>query len=62
MLLGAANAICPDCKHALAGNMHGFDQNDGYLDTNGKLAHSGRCTYCRICNPQIFGRLKPHAA
>lgn len=46
--------LCPDCKHSLEDNNHGFDQNDGFLDENGELVHSGRCTYCRICNPRIF--------
>lgn len=43
---------CLMCKHSLENNMHGFDQNDAYLDENGKLVHSGRCTYCKICRSQ----------
>jgi ferredoxin len=51
---------CPDCKHSLEDNMHGFDQNDGWLEedsfspTGYRLVHSGRCTYCKECNPRIF--------
>ncbi len=45
--------VCPDCKHLLENNPHGFDQNDGWLewDSDGepKLIHSGRCTYCKEC-------------
>lgn len=53
---------CPDCGHSLENNSHGFDQNDGYLEDDPmsesgyKLIHSGRCTYCKECNP----RLKEH--
>ncbi len=49
----AALSICPDCHHSLKDNSHGFDQNDGVMEGD-KLIHSGRCTYCRICNSEIF--------
>lgn len=42
--------VCPSCRHSLKDNMHGFDQNDAWMDGD-KLIHSGRCTYCAICNP-----------
>lgn len=42
--------ICELCGHSLENNSHGFDQNDAYLDENDKFIHSGRCTYCYICN------------
>lgn len=45
--------MCPDCKHSLKDNMHGFDQNDAHMEGN-KLVHHGTCTYCRECNPKIF--------
>jgi hypothetical protein len=44
---------CPDCGHLLKDNLHGFDQNDAWMDGD-KLVHSGHCTYCRECNPRIF--------
>lgn len=45
--------FCDMCGHSLTNNNHGFDQNDGHMDGE-KLVHSGSCTYCRICNPEIF--------
>lgn len=47
------SGACNGCGHSLENNMHGFDQNDGWLDGD-RLVHSGRCTYCKICNPAIF--------
>jgi hypothetical protein len=45
---------CGLCGHYLTpNNMHGFDQNDAVMDGE-KFVHSGRCTYCRECNPGIF--------
>jgi hypothetical protein len=44
---------CPDCGHSLENNLHGFDQNDAWIEDD-KLIHSGHCTYCRECNPGIF--------
>lgn len=48
----SAEPVCRDCGHSMVNNSHGFDQNDGWLDeTETKIIHSGRCTYCRVCNP-----------
>jgi len=44
---------CPDCRHSLKNNEHGFDQNDADMDGD-VLVHSGQCTYCRECNPKMF--------
>jgi hypothetical protein len=44
---------CPMCEHSLAGNRHGFDQNDATMDGD-KLVHGGRCTYCYTCNPRLL--------
>jgi hypothetical protein len=41
--------ICTLCGHSLKDNLHGFDQNDAVMDGE-ELVHSGRCTYCKICN------------
>lgn len=52
--------ICPDCKHSQENNLHGFDQNDAWLEDDPtsesgyRLVHSGSCTYCRFCNPGLF--------
>ena len=47
--------ICPDCHHSLENNNHGFDQNDfEWLEAEETFIHSGRCTYCEVCNPRIF--------
>lgn len=52
LLCGRCDGVfCPSCLHPLAGNQHGFDQNDGWMDGD-KFVHSGRCTYCEICNPR----------
>jgi len=45
--------ICKDCNHSTEDNPHGFDQNDGRLDENNQLIHSGQCTYCKECNPNL---------
>lgn len=45
---------CDLCGHSLEGNSHGLDQNDFEWDNDGNMFHTGRCTYCRICNPRIF--------
>ena len=42
---------CTLCHHSLLYNMHGWDQNDLEM-IHGVVMHSGRCTYCNICNPQ----------
>ena len=44
--------VCDLCKHSLANNDHGFDQNDAMMDDD-KLVHSGSCTYCNECNPSL---------
>lgn len=43
---------CPDCGHTLHENEHGIDQNDVIVDGEDNLVHSGKCTYCKICNPR----------
>ena len=45
--------ICPMCQHSLENNLYGLDQNDVWLDDEGKLVHSGCCTYCAECNPVL---------
>lgn len=40
---------CDICGHSLEDNPHGFDQNDGYIDEEGKLILYGTCTYCKVC-------------
>jgi hypothetical protein len=50
--------VCRDCGHSLENNLHGFDQNDAWLDDQDHLVHSGHCTYCRFCNPRIFEKEK----
>ena len=52
---------CKDCGHSLRNNLHGFDQNDAFLDGD-KLVHSGSCTYCRVCNPVLDEVLRKLAA
>lgn len=42
------NQECDLCDHTLVGNLHGFDQNDGWIEGD-KFIHSGHCTYCKIC-------------
>lgn len=57
-------ASCSSCGHSLRDNQHGFDQNDAYLEDDStseagyKLVHSGRCTYCKYCNPGILEATK----
>lgn len=46
----AKQKTCPLCKHTLEDNLHGFDQNDAWMEGE-KLVHSGSCTYCKFCNP-----------
>jgi hypothetical protein len=41
--------VCALCDHSLVDNLHGFDQNDAWME-GGKLIHSGTCTYCKECN------------
>jgi hypothetical protein len=49
---GTSIEICKMCGHTLTDNIHGFDQNDGYIDSIGDFVHNGTCTYCKICaNP-----------
>src|SRR5579859_2558397 len=43
---------CELCGHSLEDNEHGFDQGDAEMDGD-ELIHSGRCTYCRECNPYV---------
>jgi hypothetical protein len=50
---------CELCGHFLEGNSHGFDQNDAVMDGD-VLVHSGHCTYCKVCNPRIFEKVKPN--
>jgi hypothetical protein len=45
-------AACSLCGHSFLNNLHGFDQNDAHMEPDGTLVHSGRCTYCRECNPR----------
>lgn len=45
--------ICVYCKHTLIDNSHGPDQNDFYINNDGYLSHSQRCTYCKFCNPRL---------
>ena len=52
------SSVCYDCGHSLENNNHGFDQNDAVMDGD-NLIHSGRCTYCRVCNPRrLFASTK----
>lgn len=44
--------ICSSCNHSLENNSHGFDQSDAHMDGD-TLVHSGRCTYCKECNPRL---------
>lgn len=45
---------CEFCGHDLEGNNHGPDQNDYDYDPNlDNFIHSGSCTYCKECNPQL---------
>lgn len=54
--------LCPDCKHSLENNLHGFDQNDWTIDETGtKLVYLGSCTYCKICNPRLKELTKQNA-
>jgi hypothetical protein len=48
------NKSCPFCGHLLENNDHGLDQNDATLNELYEFVHSGSCTYCRVCNPEIF--------
>lgn len=48
----AVKNFCCDCGHTLKDNQHGFDQNDAHMEGD-KLIHSGRCTYCKFCNPNL---------
>jgi hypothetical protein len=48
--------FCPSCMHSLINNQHGFDQNDGHMEGD-KLIHSGKCTYCKKCNPWLEQRI-----
>ena len=43
-------ASCEFCHHSLKNNNHGWDQNDMETINNVQM-HSGRCTYCNVCNP-----------
>ena len=31
--------VCRDCGHSLENNLHGFDQNDAWLDDQDHLVH-----------------------
>ena len=45
-------SVCANCAHSLIDNLHGFDQNDWYVEHN-KLIYFGCCTYCKECNPDL---------
>lgn len=47
------DVVCEWCGHTLEDNLHGFDQCDADMDGE-TLVHSGRCTYCKICNPGLY--------
>lgn len=44
---------CNFCGHELTNNLHGVDQDDFRLRANGSYEHSGRCAYCKECNPAM---------
>lgn len=46
--LAGEPAPCRLCGHGMRDNLHGIDQND----FSGGV-HTGRCTYCRVCNPRL---------
>ena len=47
---------CEICGHSMFNNLHGFDQNDGFINEKGELVLYGTCTYCKICNPRLFAK------
>lgn len=51
--------ICNFCHHTLIDNNHGPDQTDYIYDCKiNDYKYSGKCIYCKTCNPVNSGEIK----